>query len=187
MSENLFKQDTSKFLHGVRGLVQIDGNIEGAVQNVNVTESGEADLVRVMGSRYIQGKELKDKIVEGTIEVLMFDPESQFLMQLTEPVASADDGTLPTADDLNTALPYDSTRVLQDLDPQTDFSLMPVFDIECRAKVLNSSEDGFGYYGFTIKRAMITSYELRMNMNTFWLANVSFVADKVDRSNIIQE
>ena len=189
---DIYNQQTSKFLHGVRGLVMVNGNIEAAVQNVNATESADADLVRVMGSRYIQGKELKDKIVEGNIETLMFDPKSQLLMQLTEPTKSGTDGNAPIADDLGTPLDYDSTRIVSQADltsPKTDFSLMPVFDIECRSTVLVTDTDAdsgsaankFEYFGFTIKNAMITSYELRMNKDTFWLANVSFVADKINR------
>lgn len=179
MVDNLFKQNTNKFLHGVRGIVQVDGNIEGAVQNVNVTESGEADLARVMGSRYIQGKELKDKIVEGTIEMLIFDPMSQLLMKLTEPV-KGEDGAIPTVTDLDNGLDVKDTRIINSL-TISDLSLMPVFDIMCKAKVVDDSESNVSFYGFTINNAMITSYEVRMNMNTFWLANVSFVADKITR------
>ena len=87
-ANNLFKQQTSKFLHGVRGLVTVNDAVAGAVQNVNATESADADLVRVMGSRYIQGKELKDKVVNGTIETLVFDPESQLLLKYTDPEQS---------------------------------------------------------------------------------------------------
>ena len=122
-ANNLFKQQTSKFLHGVRGLVTVNDAVAGAVQNVNATESADADLVRVMGSRYIQGKELKDKVVNGTIETLVFDPESQLLLKFTEPVEPATDAQIPGEADLDTPLEYDSTRILTD--EQDDFSLMP--------------------------------------------------------------
>ena len=190
-ANNLFKQQTSKFLHGVRGLVTVNDAVAGAVQNVNATESADADLVRVMGSRYIQGKELKDKVVNGTIETLVFDPESQLLLKYTEPVAgSTSQGEetgagantqpgIPRTSDLDTPLNYDSTRILTD--EQEDFSLMPLFDLECRSKVLSDDGNSASYYGFTIRNCMIVSYELRMAMNQFWLANVEFVADKIDR------
>lgn len=178
-ANNLFKQQTSKFLHGVRGLVTVNDAVAGAVQNVNATESADADLVRVMGSRYIQGKELKDKVVNGTIETLVFDPESQLLLKFTEPVEPAGDAEIPGEADLDTPLEYDSTRVLTD--EQDDFSLMPLFDLECRSKVLSDTGTSASYYGFTIRNCMIVSYELRMAMNQFWLANIEFVADKIDR------
>ena len=178
-ANNLFKQQTSKFLHGVRGLVTVNDAVAGAVQNVNATESADADLVRVMGSRYIQGKELKDKVVNGTIETLVFDPESQLLLKFTEPVEPATDAEIPGEADLDTPLEYDSTRILTD--EQDDFSLMPLFDLECRSKVLSDDGNTASYYGFTIRNCMIVSYELRMAMNQFWLANIEFVADKIDR------
>ena len=178
-ANNLFKQQTSKFLHGVRGLVTVNDAVAGAVQNVNATESADADLVRVMGSRYIQGKELKDKVVNGTIETLVFDPESQLLLKFTEPVEPATDAQIPGETDLDTPLEYDSTRILTD--EQDDFSLMPLFDLECRSKVLSDDGNTASYYGFTIRNCMIVSYELRMAMNQFWLANIEFVADKIDR------
>ena len=187
-ANNLFKQQTSKFLHGVRGLVTVNDAVAGAVQNVNATESADADLVRVMGSRYIQGKELKDKVVNGTIETLVFDPESQLLLKYTEPVAGSTnpdgDGAntapgIPRTSDLDTPLDYDGTRILTD--EQDDFSLMPLFDLECRSKVLSDDGNTASYYGFTIRNCMIVSYELRMAMNQFWLANIEFVADKIDR------
>jgi len=189
MADDLFKQSTSKFLHGVRGLVVLDGDVEGAVQNVVARESADPDVARVMGSRYIQGKELKDKVVTGTIETLLFDPESQLIMQLSEPVDGADDATVPDRDDLATPKTWESTQVpdlisggVRNASRSADLSLMPVFDIECKAKVLTDDGD-FAYFGFVIKRAMITDYEVRMNMNTFWLANVEFIADKIVREN----
>ena len=46
-SQVKFVQNQNNFLHGVRGVIFIDGDVAGAVQDISATESGEEDVVYV--------------------------------------------------------------------------------------------------------------------------------------------
>lgn len=183
-----FVQNNNNFFHGVRGVVWVDGTVAGAVQDISATESGDADVVYVMGSRYIQAKELKNKIVNGSIKTLLFDPTIQKLMKFTDPtnasaIVEGADFSLDTFKNLHT---HEETQI--GFGDRTlsaglvDVSLIPSFDINVQSKVINSAGEAI-YKGFVIKGIIIVSHEIMFNKDTWWIGNLEFVADKIDRVN----
>ena len=194
-SQVKFVQNQNNFLHGVRGVIFIDGDVAGAVQDISATESGEEDVVYVMGSRYPQAKEIKNKIVNGTIKSLIFDPTVQKLMKLTDPAVQAVlDNEALFDEDSNEAnvLPYTDTQLKFGRTADSSIgSLIPMFDMKILSRVMgtkdqtvNINQDVQGtkeFKGFAIMGAVIKSYEVMFNKDTFWLANIEFVADKLIR------
>ncbi len=183
-----FIQNNNNFFHGVRGVVWVDGTVAGAVQDISATESGDPDVVYVMGSRYIQAKELKNKIVNGSIKTLLFDPTIQKLMKFTDPTRAIDIAGNKQFDDpeFSNVHLHEETQV--GFGERTsnaglvDVSLIPSFDINVQSKVIDSAGEAL-YKGFTIKGIIITSYEIMFNKDTWWIGNLEFVADKIDRVN----
>lgn len=185
-----FIQNGNNFLHGVRGVIWVNGEIAGAVQDITATEDGEEDLVYVMGSRYIQAKERKNIVVNGSIKTLVFDPTAQKLLKLTDPTKSGDtqkpelflEGT-------NSGGEAGLSNVFTHADTQLAFArgtsdgygaLMPLFDIQVMAKTVG--EDGIlTYSGFFIQGCMVKSYEIMFNKDTWWIGNITFIADKMER------
>jgi len=187
-SDVKFIQNNNNFFHGVRGVVWIDGTVAGAVQDITATESAEDDVVYVMGSRYIQAKELKNKIVNGTIKTLLFDPTVQKLMKFVDPTAIADvrDGKDFDEDTFANVHRYDETQVgfgkRDQIAGEVDVSLIPSFNIKVQSKVIDSSGLD-SYKGFVIQGVIIKSYEVMFNKDTWWIGNIEFVGDKIDRIN----
>jgi hypothetical protein len=183
-----FIQNNNNFFHGVRGVVWIDGTVAGAIQDLQATESAEEDVIYVMGSRYPQAKELKNKLVNGNIKTLLFDPTVQKLMKFTDPTAVADieqEKQFDDADFDNVHL-HESTQI--GFGERTsnaglvDVSLIPSFDINVQSKVIDSVGTAL-YKGFIVKGCIIKSYEVMFNKDTWWIGNVVFIADKIDRVN----
>lgn len=185
MSSNIqFIQNNNNFLHGVRGVVWIDGSVAGAVQDIEATESGEPDPVYVMGSRYIQAKEIKNKRVDGTIKSLLFDPTQQKLLKLTDPTIAEKLSTVNferTSNDGN-VLQYTQTQLGFERTASADVvgSLMPMFDMEVEAQVIDSS-GAVSWKGFVIKGCIIVSYDVMFNKDTWWIGNITYLADKIIR------
>jgi len=199
MADSLVKysQNQNNFLHGVRGIIYIDGDVAGAVQDISATESGEEDVVYAMGSRYPQAKEIKNKIVNGTIKSLVFDPTTQKLMKLTDPTASVELLNDPTLFDEaieGNVLNYEDTQMgFHRESDEVVGAMIPMFDMTILSHVLDNSITGQSTVGnitgassgkgkgFKIYGAIIKSYEIMFNKDTFWLANVEFIADKMVR------
>jgi len=199
MSSNVkYIQNNNNFLHGVRGIVYLDGDVAGAVQDISATESGEEDIVYAMGSRYPQAKEIKNKIVNGTIKSLVFDPSTQKLMKLSDPTSDADvlNGDRDFDDiTFDNRLTHEATQMgFHRSGDEVIGALIPMFDIQVLSHVVDSTLDAnennvnAGVVtksgkskGFKIHGCIIKSYEIMFNKDTFWLANVEFVADKMTR------
>lgn len=199
MSDIKYIQNNNNFLHGVRGIIYIDGSVAGAIQDISATESGEEDVVYAMGSRYPQAKEIKNKIVNGTIKSLIFDPTTQMIMKLTDPTIS---GTILDGEEkfddpsYSNVLPYENTQMGFHRDSnEVVGALIPMFDIEVLSHVVdvtgrgadvsevasNVSSSTGKVKGFKIHACIIKSYEIMFNKDTFWLANIEFIADKMTR------
>ena len=192
-----YVQNNNNFLHGVRGIIYVDGDVAGAVQDISATESGEEDVVYVMGSRYPQAKEIKNKIVNGTIKSLIFDPSTQKLLKLTDPTNRKEilNGTENFDDEsVSNILDYDDTQMgFHREGDEVVGALIPMFDIKVLSHVVDQTIDGIvnpdnanvlvsgKAKGFKIHGCIIKSYEIMFNKDTFWLANIEFIADKMVR------
>jgi hypothetical protein len=180
-SNIIHRQNGNNLLHGVRGVVWVDGKVQGAVQRVTVVDGGTPNIVRVMGSRYIQAKEIADKVVNGTIDTLLFDPTDQLVMKLTDPTLYTEIDADFNIDEVSNVLDYDVTQLAFNPDAGQP-SLFPIFDIEIQSKVSDGAGN-FTYHGFKLHGCLITTYQINFEINDFWIGNITFMADKVTRIN----
>jgi len=173
------------FFHATRGLIIIDGNISGGVQDVQATQSSEIDVLYLFGSKYPQAKEIRNVIVRGTINTATFDPTVQHVFKLSDPTTD-----ITNFDDDGNVLPYDETRVVSA--SSNDLSVInvnnlitPVFDIEVLASDLNDQTTLSGTSfsnGFKIVNCIITGYGFSASTERGWIiSNLTFVADKIER------
>ena len=174
--------ESKPFLHGVRGAVYINDVLIGVAQGVNFSDDGEDDWAYIMGSRFPQSKEIKNKSVRGTIKTMIFDSKNDLFHNLVVPikydVSPTDVTSLAGITGVNSA----STKitVTNDIINDSHLGYMPVFNIVLKNVVAPSSEtDANQFVTYTISGVMLQGKDYSFEHDTWWTSNVKFIADSI--------
>ncbi len=170
------------FMHGARAIAYIDDTVIGTIEEINFTRSGEENRAYVIGTRYIQAKEVSRFAVEGTIRTFIIDPEFDMLLALSDPMSikrlEANGGVKNTitAGNVNTA-----TKITNDnVNDNVVASFMPVFDIvilEETPLTETTKQD----VKMVIRNCIIHTFDMNFINNTYVMSNVQFVGDNLER------
>ena len=173
----------NKYAHGVRGYVEINGEVLGVAQDISFDDAGDHDVANVMGSRHAQNTEIVNKIVTGRLKVLILDKGSLLTSLLTP---KRIDDSVPAGAIVNATPVMDTSygNSIADM-----IGTIPTFNIVFYNQlnlIISGTTPKFDQLETTIYNAKIKGKSYDYAKDKYWFTNVEFVATHV-LENIVTE